>query len=582
MRARFSRSTFWHFSRSRRAARKGNIIVLTAVLMVVMLGMVAFAVDVGYMYTLQTQLSRSVDAAALAGASVLVEGQSVAEGEAVEFLVRNPVGSSITAVNEAQLEAAKAAFITEHGQHLTLASGEWNASTRSFEAGGNSPSTMHVALSYPHQPLFFGRILGRDDFEIRAESVAMYQPRDIVVVLDYSGSMNDDSTFAAWDTLGQTAVDANQLEIYQQLGSPVYGNMSFQPNWATVSGVAPANSTLPQITVQYRRTSVYVTSTKSLQTVKLEFSDGSTQTWSSLSGFNGTYASGSKTVYKVWVRSGSNSTSGELFDFDSDSFNTTIKKGLGLTNVAWPYPGGSWNAYIDYCKSSSGMNNTAGYRCKFGYKSLVNYLLDQQYGYDMCPDLWKVSAQPMHALKESVDVFMDFIKEVPTGDRVGLAIYDGPDGNGLLEVPLTTDFDEVVDVAYHRQAGHYHNYTNIGAGMKTARLHLDQYGRANAFKMIVLMTDGNANWTNGQYNEGAANDAVIAEANLDAVDSRRYPVVAISLGAGADTSIMQNVATITESKHFNVPGGRPISQVADDLKNVFREIADHRPLKLVK
>jgi hypothetical protein len=42
------------------------------------------------------------------------------------------------------------------------------------------------------------------------------------------------------------------------------------------------------------------------------------------------------------------------------------------------------------------------------------------------------------------------------------------------------------------------------------------------------------------------------------------------------------VADITESKHYNVPGGRPISQVEEDLKQVFRDIADHRPLKLVK
>jgi len=582
MRAHSERSNTRDFSRRRPASRRGNIVVLTAVLMVVMLGMVAFAVDVGYMYTLQTQLSRSVDAAALAGAGVLVEGQSVAEAEAVEFLVRNPVGSSITAVDESRLESAKAQFLSEHGQHLTLASGDWDAKTRSFKPGGNTPSTMQVALTYPHQPLFFGRLLGRDDFTIHAESVAMYQPRDIVVVLDYSGSMNDDSTFAAYSSLGKPAVDANLLQIYQELGSPVYGNLQFEPQWLTVAGVPPASSTRPQIHVQYRRTSVQVTSTKTLQHVKLVFTDGSERTFSSLTTTSGTFSYNSKQINHVYVRSGSNSTEGELFDFDSGSFNSIAKKGLGLTGVPYPYPSGSWDAYIDYCESSSSQNNTGGYRHKFGYKNLVNYWLDQQYGHNMTPDLWKVSAQPMHALKESLDVFMEYIREMPTGDRVALAIYDGPDGNGLLEVPLTDNLDQVVDVAYHRQAGHYHNYTNIGAGMKTARLHLDQYGRANAFKMIVLMTDGQANWHNGQYNEDAANNAVISEANLSAHDDRRYPVVAISLGSGADTSIMQSVANITESKHFNVPGGRPISQVEDDLKEVFREIANHRPLKLVK
>lgn len=565
-------------SRLRRASRRGNIIVLTAVLMVVMLGMIAFAVDVGYMYTMQTQLARSVDAAALAGAGVLVDGHSAAEAEAVEFLVRNPVGGALTAVDESQIETAKVQFLNEHREHLTLASGEWNPVTRQFEAGGTTPSTMKVALTYPHQPLFFARLLGKDEFSIHAESVAMYQPRDIVVVLDFSGSMNDDSTFAAWNTLGQAAVTANQLQIYQDLGSPVYGNMQFEPDWVTV----PGTTTTPKITVQYRRTSVYVTSNKPLQQVKLEFTDGSTKTFTGLSGYDGTFANGSKQVNKVWVKSNNNSSSGELFNFNSNSFNATAKRGLGLNNVPWPYPGGSWDAYINYCKSSSGQNNTAGYRYKFGYKSLINYWLDQQYGYDMTPDLWKTRAQPMHSVKEAVDVFMDFIREVPTGDRVGLVIYDGPDGNGLLEVPLTTELDEIVDVVYHRQAGHYHNYTNIGGGMKKAREHLDQYGRMNAFKMVVLMTDGQANFYNGQVNTTAANNQVIQEANLAAAPERRYPIAAISLGAGADTSIMQSVANITKSRHFNVQGGRPIAEVAQDLQEVFREIANHRPLKLVK
>ena len=68
-------------SRRPEPARRGNIILLTAFLMVIMMAMVAFAVDVGYMYTMQCQLQRSVDAAALAGAGELING--IDEAEAV-------------------------------------------------------------------------------------------------------------------------------------------------------------------------------------------------------------------------------------------------------------------------------------------------------------------------------------------------------------------------------------------------------------------------------------------------------------------------------------------------------------------
>jgi len=177
---------------------------------------------------------------------------------------------------------------------------------------------------------------------------------------------------------------------------------------------------------------------------------------------------------------------------------------------------------------------------------------------------------------------MDFITEVEVQDRVGLAVYNAPNGEGMVEVPLTLEVEQVATIANQRQAGHYHEYTNIGGGLNAARLHLDQHGRPNAFKMIVLITDGQANWRNGSYSIANAENYLISEANLCAHDSRKYPVVTLSLGTNADTDIMEQVATITNSTHFNVPGGSTIEQYHDQLSETFRKIAKARPLKLVK
>ena len=73
---------------------------------------------------------------------------------------------------------------------------------------------------------------------------------------------------------------------------------------------------------------------------------------------------------------------------------------------------------------------------------------------------------------------------------------------------------------------------------------------------------------------------MLSEASADA--ALRYPVVAISLGAGADTALMQQVAEVTESRHFNVPGGAVLGDYREGLMQVFRAIADARPLKLVQ
>ena len=43
--------------------RRGNILALTAILMIVLIAFVALAVDVGYLYTVRNELQRSADAA---------------------------------------------------------------------------------------------------------------------------------------------------------------------------------------------------------------------------------------------------------------------------------------------------------------------------------------------------------------------------------------------------------------------------------------------------------------------------------------------------------------------------------------
>ena len=56
--------------------RKGAVIVMVAVLLVVLLGCVALAVDIGYLYIARTELQRTADAAALAGAMALGRSSS--------------------------------------------------------------------------------------------------------------------------------------------------------------------------------------------------------------------------------------------------------------------------------------------------------------------------------------------------------------------------------------------------------------------------------------------------------------------------------------------------------------------------
>jgi Flp pilus assembly protein TadG len=502
---RKTRTTIWKsfFARSRFRQRRGATLVLAAFLLVVMLGVLAFAIDLGYVMNTQVELKRATDAAALAGAGTLVDGTEAAELQALDFMLRNPVGQRMLAEEENR-EQLLAEWLAEHADEFEVELGEWDPETRTFTANAALPSTMRVSAAYNNAPLFFARLFGRDTFDISAESIARYMPRDIVLVLDFSGSMNDDSELKRIYEYGEevrTGIEANLLQIYQELGSPTYGSMQWEPQ--------------------------YISSTD----------------------------------------------------------RTTIKQTLGLLTYEgghwveepYPYPSGSWNSYIDYVKSYYGTCYRADYYKKYGYLTLVNYWLEQQPRYSQTPDLWKASAQPVGAVKDAVGVFMQYIQEVDCEDRVALVVYNSTSQTALVEHSLTEDFAQIADTAQHRQAAHYDNYTNIGAGIYYARQELAAHARAGSFKMIVLMTDGQANRPSDTT---TAKNYVLQQAQ--AVAAEEYPIVTISLGNGADTNLMQQVADLTDGVHFNVPGGETVTDYQADLLEVFRTIADDRPLVLVK
>jgi hypothetical protein len=313
-----------------------------------------------------------------------------------------------------------------------------------------------------------------------------------MLTLDFSASMNDDSTYSAMSTLGSAHITANLQQIHGELGSPQYGNMSF--NGVTLSSTN----------------------------------------------------------------------------------NTTLKNTLGLTNVPYPYPVGSWNEWFSYVQNNGTLNN-AGLRKKYGYKTLIHYWLDSRPMHSETPSLNSVSAQPVKALKEATEVFFSYLEAQDTDDRLGLSIYNSVNETAVLEHALTTDYAAVNTLLQARQAGHYNHYTNIGAGLNKSRIELQQHAREGAFKMIVLMTDGIAN---RPTNETVAKQYLLSEAQV--CKDAKIPVCTISMGAGADTAIMQQVADLTGGKHFNIPGGQTGAEYEEQLKDVFEEIAAIRPLKLVQ
>lgn len=459
--------------------RSGVIIVLTAILLIFLLGMIAFAVDLGFVANTRTELQMASDAAAYAGAGALVNGSAAAVSEAQSFYTKNKAGGAALTANTAGVEV-----------------GIWNDTNRTFTAGGSGqPNAVRVTSNITNKPLFFGNVFNKSSFNMSAQAVATYLPRDIVIVLDFSRSMCFDSSFDNIGVLSQATIESNMNQIWTDLGSPTYGSLTYTP-----------------------------------------------------------------TLY------GSTSTS-----------NTGVIKHFKLDKVAYPYPDGSWSEYVDFVQTDS-TTNSAGYRCKYGGLTLIQYWQTYEAQANQTPSLCNTSQQPVTSLKDAVDVFLSYLTAHSTDDRVGLAIYTSSDNTSILEQSLTKTYSSISTIVRARQAGHYVGGTNISAGMTKGRTELINNARTGAKKMMILMTDGEANMPTG--NSTTDKNKCITEANAAA--AAKIPIVTITVGADADTGLMQQIADITGGAYFQIQGGQSVAAIKSQLEAVFGQVAADRPLKLVQ
>jgi Putative Flp pilus-assembly TadE/G-like/von Willebrand factor type A domain len=573
------------------ANRRANILVLSALLMTLIFAMAAFSIDIGLIALTKCRLQNAADAAALAAAQELsgvddpATVRSNARAAARDVVIANFGGNSANANFDAE-------------QDIEFGHATWDAQSQTTTyQWGDQYVPYNVVRAHARREmrgsdeqtgvarderlkLAFSPVIGHTHASITTQAVASFQPRDIVVVLDFSHSMCYDSMFYRLNELGRWSIENSLSEIWQDLGSPQYGNMQFTPGFVTYHGVA-ASGMVPHVDVTWKGTSVVVTSTENITRVRMKFSNNNIQTvnGSATTGtFTGSGANSGKEIVQAWVLSGGNTNVspggfGESFLFS----NSGVIAALGLSSTPYPYPAGSWNEFVDYCTGGSTDINNAGYKYKFGMMLWTNYIQDEHGSYAETPDLWKTRQQPVAILKQGVDLFVDYLIAMDANDRVGLSVYSLAGTTGAkLEVGLSDDVAQVKTITRHRQAGHYDPYTNIGGGMKLARLELQANARPNAHRLMVVMTDG---MVNRPTNSTVGRALVLSEASAAA--SSKIKILTLSMGIMADAPLMQQVADTTGGEHYNVPGGTDFDTYRAQLLEAFRKIAASRPLKLI-
>lgn len=80
---------------------KGNVIIIVALLMMVLMGITALVIDVGYLYQTRRQMVTAADAGALAGVVELIESEDLNEAEVVarNYAIKNESEDGQTTVN---------------------------------------------------------------------------------------------------------------------------------------------------------------------------------------------------------------------------------------------------------------------------------------------------------------------------------------------------------------------------------------------------------------------------------------------------------------------------------------------------
>jgi Flp pilus assembly protein TadG len=568
--------------------RRGIIIVLTAFLLTVLFAFVALSVDTGRIVMTQTKMQNAVDAASLAASHEItsaIDAASHGSGTAG--------GASASAVAAArtmaqQVAAANGVYIDPNSdvkfgnRTMAAGSGSWHTSwgTTPYNVVQVNARRTEASTTAPDGkfPLAFGWAVGKSSVPLQTTSSAFVDARDMVLVLDYSGSMNYDSLLTS--SLGTTQAQALLDAIWDSL-------VTANPQWPGTT-----QSKFPSTGFGKMNSYAGVSYTSSTDTTTI-------RNWLGLSDNVGGHR---KYPFPQAGRNADGSPKSKPSDATSDSL---------------------WNGYIDYVKGSTYL--PSAYSKKYGYRTLMHYLQERPSYAGWRPreqseDLWRTPHYPMQAVKDGASMFLNFLHDLNFGDEVGLVGYAGQPSSGVggwiidkfydgdvnLDIssdPITSNYTTIDTILRHHQAGENGGQTAMGDGIKKAVQLLGTSARAGARPTIVLMTDGVPNETPSSWslpagfnwaawtdydNNGVANYVPTGTATEKIHKSYAFwqateaikkgiTIHTVCVGALGDTELMKAIAFAGGGVYSNVPGGATVADMHNQLVEAFNKIAAKVP-----
>ena len=164
----------------------GVIAIVIAILLVLLIGFGAFAIDIPHLYVIRNELQNAADAGSLAGARVLYNEQGTAVNEdanriAKEAAIQNtsdkqPVDVNWTSGNTGDVQRGHWSFATRTftPNDSLLPVSLWDVGTDELDADLNFINAVRVITRRESTPAisFLAKIFGRDSFQLSSEAIA--------------------------------------------------------------------------------------------------------------------------------------------------------------------------------------------------------------------------------------------------------------------------------------------------------------------------------------------------------------------------------------------------------------------------
>ena len=601
--------------------RRGAILVLAALFLVILVGLVAFGVDLGYIMLTRTQLQVAADSSAMAATSKL--GWDPTE---VRDLAKSYAGKHKAAGRDVTLADSDVEF------------GTWDTSTRTFQSTGMAGNAIRVTARSNNTTTFFGRIFGMNQFNTSASAVAMANPRDICFVVDLSGSMNDD-TEPAWATQLVNSEFAD--EGYSTIGDVLMQDLYTDLNFGTFPGTLQS---IGQPLGIANAAEAYMNLTKNSGPL----TGGSVDATYRITG--GASESERKQKAYSWI------IVNQLATLMPSARPAPTLANYGywekyLDYVILPHNDGSrgqlppnqWAARINNLNNPNnasfpGASNSvpSGFRNQLGYRTYVQFMMDL--GRDTKPDgvnytqLSRLSPhcvyhnestaggtfsfppreQPTHSARRALIAAIQVIKErnatisdMSQRDWVSVVTYDVADPAPAILQSLTGDYDVAMAACTTMQAvGDMQASTATENGMIAARQHLmptsaGGAGRSHTTKVVVLLTDGMPNLyqsststindfitghTNSNFYSGSAYATNAPLMQTMSMQLDKWVVFPVGIGLGCDYDFMDRMARMgkTDEGGQSMRGSGNPAQYEQRLTEIFEHIITSPKTRLVQ